>query len=128
MALREAVGAEPLQLAEGPLGELPLVAVVDHPLDELVLEVRHPAGELERRHGPAELVGLPGREPGALDGDLHRLLLEQRHAQRLAQHALEFLLGVVHRLRASPAAAGRGAPCRPGSGPGRTMATCTTRS
>ena len=45
VALREAVGAEPLELRKGPLGEGPLVALVDHPLDQLVLEVRDAAGD-----------------------------------------------------------------------------------
>ena len=43
---------------------------------------------LERRHGAAELVGLAGGEAGAHDGHLHGLLLEERHAQRLAEDAL----------------------------------------
>ena len=50
---------------------------------------------LEGRHGAAKLVGLAGREARAFDGDPHRLLLEQRHAQRLAQHLLQFGLGIT---------------------------------
>ena len=37
----------------------------------------------------AELVGLAGREARADDGDLHRLLLEQRHAFGALEHGLE---------------------------------------
>ena len=33
-------------------------------------------------HGPAQLVGLGGREAGGVHGDLHELFLEQRDAQR----------------------------------------------
>ena len=49
----------------------------------------------EGRHGAAQLVGLGRGEAGADDGDLHRLLLEQRHAQGLAQHLAQLLRGVV---------------------------------
>ena len=62
--------------------------------------MRDPAGELERRHRPAQLVGLARREPGALDRDAHRLFLEQRNAQRLAEHALELGSWIVDRLEA----------------------------
>ena len=55
---------------------------------------------LEGRHAAPELVGLARREPRALDGDAHRLLLEERDAKRLAEHALEFRFGVVDRLLA----------------------------
>ncbi len=54
----------------------------------------------ERGHGAAELVGLGRREAGGDDGDAHRLFLEQRHAQRLAQHLLERLRGKRDRLQA----------------------------
>ena len=39
------------------------------------------------------LIGLARREAGGDDGDLHRLFLKQRHAQRLAEHRLQFLRG-----------------------------------
>ena len=83
-----------------PLGEVRLVAVGDHAGDQLVLEVRDAAGELEGRHGAAELVGLAGGEAGAVDRDPHRLLLEQRHAERLAEHLLQLGLGIDDRLLA----------------------------
>lgn len=82
MALREAIAAEALKLAERLLGKILGIAALDHPADELVLELRHAARELERRHGAAELVGLAGGEAGALDRDAHRLFLKQRHAER----------------------------------------------
>jgi hypothetical protein len=43
----------------------------------------------ERGQRPAQAVGFLGRKPRAHDGDLHRLFLKQRHAQRLAQHAAQ---------------------------------------
>src|ERR1700730_995946 len=89
MAFRKTVAAEALKLAKGLLSEFPLVAALDPAVDELVLELGHPAGELERRHRAAKLVGLTWREAGTLDRDPHGLLLEQWHAQRLAKYLLK---------------------------------------
>ena len=115
VAFGKAVGAEALELPKGLLGELELVAVRHHAGDQLVPERRHPAGELEGRHRLAQHVGFARREAGAFDGDPHRLLLEQRHAERLAEHLLQF-----GRWDSAPASSPRGgadrdAPCRPGS-------------
>ena len=62
------------------------------------------------------------RELGRLDGDAHRLFLEQRHAQGLVRIALSsFAVAVFRervfdlRPRAWRGASGRGAPCCPGS-------------
>ena len=119
VALGEAVLAEALDLAEAALGELARVAVADHAVDELLAEGVDGAHVAEGGHGAAQLVGLVGREAGRDDGDLHRLLLEQRHAERLAEHRLAApRRGIVDRLDARRAGAGRDAPCRPGSGRG----------
>ena len=58
MALGKAVLAEALDLLEAALGELALVVVADHAVDEVVLELVDRAGPAERRHGAAQLVGL----------------------------------------------------------------------
>ncbi len=58
MALRKPVAAETFQLAECLVGKLPVVVA----RDQLFLERRHAARELERRHGAAKLVGLAWRE------------------------------------------------------------------
>src|SRR5450631_2746141 len=92
MALRKAVGAKTLKLTECLLGELLCVTALDHAVDELVLEFRYAAGELERRHGAAKLVGFAGRETGALDRDPHGLFLEQRYTQRLTQNLFQLRL------------------------------------
>ncbi len=91
MAFRETVFAEALDLLEAALGEVALVAVGQHAVDHLALEGADGADALEGRHGAAQLVGFRRREAGGDDGDLHRLLLEQRHAQRLRQHRFQFL-------------------------------------
>ena len=74
------------------------------PLISLSRNLRDAARVLEGRHGAAELVGLAGAEAGADHGDLHGLLLKQRHAERLAEHALQLGLGKLDRLLAFPAA------------------------
>ena len=87
VALRKAVAAEALELLEGPLGEVRARSrCATMPATSLSLELRDAAGELEGRHAAPELVGLAGGEAGAFDRDPHRLLLEQRHAERLAEH------------------------------------------
>jgi hypothetical protein len=69
------------------LGEIALITVFDHAFDHLGLERTDGADPAEGGHGAAQLVGLAGREAAGDDGDVHRLLLEQRHAQRLASTA-----------------------------------------
>ena len=68
-------------------------------------------------------VGLARREAGADDGHLHRLLLKQRHAEGFFQHAVQVPAWDTRPFPDPRAAADRDAPCRPGSGPGRTIAT-----
>ncbi len=104
MAFRKAVAAESFELGERFLRELPLVASVDHPFDQLLLERGDAARELEGGHGLAEHVGLAWREARAFDRDPHGLLLEERHPERLAQHLLKLGLQIVDRLQAFAAA------------------------
>lgn len=80
VALGKAIGAEALDLLEGALGEILGIAALNHAADKLVVEMRNAAGELEGRHGAAQLISLGGREARADDRDLHRLFLEQRNA------------------------------------------------
>ena len=113
VAFRKAVFAKALDLAEAALGEAPLVAARDHALDHLRLEQADGADAAEGRHGAAQLVGLARLEFRRHDGDLHRLLLEERHAERLcrarssarpADRASGRGLGIVHLLDPLPAA------------------------
>jgi hypothetical protein len=93
MALGKAIGAEALDLLEGALGEILTVAARHHAADQLVVEMADPAGHLEGRHGAAQLIGLGRGEARADDGDLHRLLLEEGHAQRFSSTARSSGLG-----------------------------------
>ena len=49
-------------------------------------------------HGPPQLVGLAGREARRHDDQLHRLLLEQRHAEGLLQDLADGFVRVFDRL------------------------------
>ena len=103
MAFREAIGAEALDLLEAAFGEVFRIAAGGHAAVEILAELPDLAGVAEGRHGAAQLVRAGGGEAGGDDGDPHRLFLEQRHAERLAQHAAQFLGGVVHRFLPVPA-------------------------
>jgi hypothetical protein len=50
-------------LAERLIAESAVVAAGDHPVDQFVLELRNPAGELESRHGAPKLSASPGVKP-----------------------------------------------------------------
>jgi hypothetical protein len=86
VAFRKAVAAKAFDLLERPLGEVAIIAVADHPVDELVAKRTDSAGELEGRHRPPKGIGLARGEAGTNDRDLHRLFLEQRHALGLLEH------------------------------------------
>ena len=64
------------------------------------LQPLHPRRRALRAHRLAQLVGLGRREPGDVDRHLHQLLLEQRHAERLAEAVLEQRVEVRDRLLA----------------------------
>src|SRR5262245_24394512 len=94
MAFGKSGTAEAFELPEAPHGKIPLVAVRHHADDQLFTEFGDAAGMLESSHGAAELVRLSGSEACTFDCDAHGLFLEQRHPQRLAEHALKLRLGI----------------------------------
>ena len=110
MALGKAIFAKPLDLVETAPRELGVVAALDHPPDHLVLQQVDRSARPERRHRFAQLVGLGGREFGRVRGDLHRLLLEDRHPHRPPEDPLQLVdramrrvgAGEGHRLLARP--------------------------
>ena len=104
MALGKAVFAEALDLPEAALGEVAGIALGRHALDHLVLEGLDRPDPAESRHGAAQLVGLRRREAGGDDGDLHRLLLEERHAERLPEHRFELSRRIDDLFESLPAA------------------------
>ena len=64
----------------------------------------HPGPGPFRAHRLAQPVGFPGGEPGRVDRDLHELLLEERHAEGLAQARFEDRVRVGDGLLAAAAA------------------------
>ncbi len=102
VALGKAVFAETLDLAEAALGEVAAVTLGRHALDHFVLEGLDRADAAERRHRAPEPVCFRGREAGD-DGDLHRLLLEKRHAERFLQDRLELRRRIDDFLEPLPA-------------------------
>ena len=75
-------------------------------------------GRRQAAHRAAQLIGLAGREAGGHHGQPHRLLLKQRHAQRLLQHLANLVVGIRRPAPRPPGAADRDAPCSPGSARG----------
>jgi hypothetical protein len=135
VAFGKSILPEAFDLAEAALGEVPLVAAGDHSIHHLGLESADRTNAAEGGHGAAELVGLPGLELGRLDGDPHRLLLEQRDAERLAEHFFLLIRGAVggvglriDDLLQPLSAAEIGMHHVALDRPGRTIATSMTRS
>ena len=91
MTFREAVFAKALDLLEAAFGKGALIAAAHHAVDEFVFEEMNRAVVAEGRHGAAQPIGFVRRELGGVDGDLHRLLLKQRHAQRSFQDIFQFI-------------------------------------
>ena len=102
MAFGKAVAAKTLDLGKAALGEIIIIAIGAHPAQKAGTEFRHAPVFLECGQRPAQPVGLLRRKARTGDGDLHRLFLEQRHAQRLAQDAAQIVGGKADRLLAVP--------------------------
>ena len=97
MAFRETIAAESLDLIEAAFREHRIVTARDHVVDHLGFELADGADIAERRHRAAQPVGLLGGKLRGLDGDPHRLFLEQRHAEGLVQHPAQFILVAMRR-------------------------------
>ncbi len=99
---RKTILAEPLESLEAPLRKLPRVAVLHHPLDEPRRKPRDVLFRRPRGDRPPQPFRLARREARRLDRQRHHLLLEQRHAQRFAEHLPDDRVGILHRLLAIP--------------------------
>ena len=106
---------EGVGLGEAELGERPQLAVdrlrsgrVDAPGPhsgyEFVTEGVHALDGSFGPHGLTQAVCLGGAEACGVDGDLHELLLEERHPQGLSQGGLEGAMQVGDLLAPQPAA------------------------
>ena len=89
VALGEAVAGEGGQLLPDDLDDVGADAALGRPVGEALVEPLHPLVAALRAHGLPEHVGLAGAEAAHVDGHLHELLLEQRHAERLLQRRLQ---------------------------------------
>ena len=95
VTLGKAVFAETLDLLEAAFGKLLRIALGDHAGDHPVAVLMNGSVAPERRHGAAQPVGLAGGKPANVDGDLHRLLLEQGHAERASQDRSQFRVMIL---------------------------------
>ena len=100
MRFRKAIFAEAEDLVEYLPGEALRIATLVHAVDQAPLERSQTALALPGRHGPAQPVGLAGREARRNDRQLHDLLLENRHAERTLEHLLHGLTRIGHGLLA----------------------------
>ena len=98
MTFGKAITAEPLDLGKAPRGKVILIAVGPHAIHETALKIADRAVFPERRQRPAQPIRLGRSKPRTDDGDLHRLLLKQRHPQSLAQHPTQIVRREGHHL------------------------------
>ena len=99
VALGEAILAEALDLVEAALGELLRIAACRHAAHHLLMQPVDGAAAAEGGHGAAKLVRLGPGEFRRHHGKAHGLLLEQRHAEGLAQHLLQLVGRTMVRVR-----------------------------
>ncbi len=97
MGFVEGVSRKGLHLVEQTLGELALHAVGLGAGHEVAAHLGHLNGIL-LAHGLAQDVRLAEAEPGQQPGDLHHLLLVDDGAKGAAQHRLQVIVRVGHRL------------------------------
>ena len=88
MALGEAEARERLQLRVDLLGGGAGDAAFGHPGHQPFAHAGHPRLRSLRSHRLTELVGFGRAETRAVDRELHELLLEERHTERLPQARL----------------------------------------
>ena len=94
VALRETVFTKPFDLPEYLFRERSGITICNHAVHHAVIELVHPTGPFPRRHRAAQLVGFIGAEPGSRHGDLHHLLLKNRHPQRARECRTQALVRV----------------------------------
>ncbi len=93
MAFGKPIASEALDLVVAALRESAIVAAPHHPLDHLRFIAMDRSDIAEGGHGPAKAIGLVRREARRDNGNLHRLFLEQRHAESAAEHVLNSSAG-----------------------------------
>ena len=104
MGLGEAELGKRPQLAVDLLGGRLIDVAGSHARHEPVMEGIHTFKGSLGPHGLTQGVGLSGAEPGGIDGDLHELLLKERHTQGLGQGGFEGVVQISNLLTLQPAA------------------------
>ena len=99
VALRKAVFAKAFDLLKKAIGKLLRVAIGHHRAHQSIVKMLHAALAFPGSHGAAQAVGLAAAEIGRRHGDLHHLLLKNRHAQGAFEHLFQRRAGVAHCLR-----------------------------
>ena len=84
VAFRKTVFTEAFNLLEDALGKSAFITALNHAAHQPVVKPFDAAFALPRGHGAAQIIGLSRRKVGRYHGDLHDLLLKNRHAQRAA--------------------------------------------
>ena len=100
VALGEAVVGEGGQLLPDELDGVGRYAPAGGPGPEALVQGGHTLPAALGPHGLAQAVSLGGGEPGHVDGQLHQLLLEQRHPESPGQGVLTQWMQVGDRLAA----------------------------
>ena len=103
VALGEAEVGERLDAVVDVVGEVAGDAVPGHAVVERLAQPFDPLDAALGAHRPAQQVRVVARAPADGHGDLHELLLEQRHPERPLQHRLEHRMLVRDRLAAGGA-------------------------
>jgi len=110
VAFREAIFAEALDLVEAAHRKIGIVATRNHPPHHHILQLMHHAPAAKGCHCFSQPVGFGTGEFRGVERDLHRLLLENRHAKRAREDAGKLVRRTVfgrrcrnfHRFRTAP--------------------------
>src|SRR6056300_1177348 len=100
MGLGKAVFAKALNLCKDTFSKVAAVAAAEHAIDKFFLKRSKAATMSPGCHGSPKLVGLACCKTCSKNGQLHHLLLKNRHPKGALQGLLHRWTGVVHRLKA----------------------------
>ena len=99
VALRKAVFAKALNLFEQAVGKFLGVAIGHHGADQTLVKMLHATLAFPGGHGAAQAVGFAAAKTRCSHGDLHHLLLKNRHTQGALEHFFQRRAGVLRGLR-----------------------------
>ena len=99
MAFRKTIVGKSLQLLEDPLGKRQAVAAFLHAAHQALAVDLQVTVTAPGRHRTPQMVSLARGVAGGDDGQLHGLLLKERHAQRALEDLAQRLGWIVDRLQ-----------------------------